>query len=336
MKRICLFLLLLCLCLSAAACGDETATTESTPDSTSVESTPVSTEESIPADDTSSDAPAVSEDVSDGECGTDMIPPAFVDAVDGVLPPLAHNQGEEIDLLAGIEIMDDNGDFTPTLEITDDGGYDPDVPGTYTVTFTATDGFCNSATATMQVTVKAVVQTEKITLSGLTVEVDRADALAYTSSGTAFRAKDALQVMDKDVFVSQYNQYSAEHTNNGSVPYFPNGVIVILDKENQIVQVRIAAGDTFQIDADGSVKTSGFAWTNAIDEANGGGMFKGILTDLETLIPEGGTLLFTANPGEQQTRIALLRGLFFSGYESGAITADQQDVYPAGAELEWN
>jgi hypothetical protein len=65
-------------------------------------------------------------------------------------------------------------------------------------------------------------------------------------------------------------------------------------------------------------------------------MFKGILGDLEKLIPDGGTLLFVGNPGEQQARIALIRALFCSGYESGALTADQQDVFPAGAELEWN
>lgn len=331
MKRTVLFLLLLCICLSASACGDEAATGESSAPVSVAESTPVSTEENA-----SSQSPDESADVSDGECGTDMIPPAFVDAVDGVLPPVSHDQGEEIDLLAGIQVMDDNGDFEPTVEITDDGGYDPNVPGTYTITITAQDGFENKATATMEVTVIAVIKTEKITLSGLTFITDSADALSYTAAGTSFRTKDVVQVMDKDTFVAQYNQYSADHTNNGGTPYFPNGVIVILDKDNRIVQVRIAAGDTFQIDADGSVKTSGFAWTNSIDASSGGGMFKGILSDLEKLIPDGGTLLFVGNPGDQQARIGLIRGLFFSGYESGAITADQQDVFPAGAVLEWN
>lgn len=335
MKRIGLFLLLVCICLSAVACGEEATTTESTPNGTPTESAPASTEES-----TSSDSPAVSKDssadVSDGECGTDLIPPAFVDAVDGVLPPLTHNQGEEIDLLAGIQIMDDNGDFEPTVEITDDGGYDPNVPGTYTVTFTAQDGFENKSTATMEITVVAVIKTEKITLSGITFDTTSTDALSYSAAGTFFRTKDIVQVMDKDTFVSQYNKYSADHTNNGGTPYFPNGVIVILDGENRIVQVRIAAGDTLQIDADGSVKTSGFAWSNSIDAANGGGMFKGILGDLETLIPDGGTLMFVGNPGEQQSRIALIRALFCSTYESGALTVDAQDVFPAGAVLEWN
>lgn len=335
MKQLGLFLLLLCVCLAAVSCTEEPADTQSSPAPSTAQSTPVSTEDSTPESETPDVSETPSEDVSDGECGTDLTPPAFVDAVDGVLPPLTHNQGEEIDLLAGIQIMDDNGDFEPRLEITDDGGYDPDVPGTYIITFTAQDGFENKSTATMEVTVKAVIKTEKITLSGITFDTTSTDALSYSAAGTFFRTKDIVQVMDKDEFIRQYNQYTADHTNNGGVPYFPNGVIVILDENNRIVQVRIAAGDTFQINADGSVQTSGFAWTNSIDASAGGGMFKGILSDLEKLIPGGGTLLFVGNPGEQQARIGLIRALFFSGYESGALTADQQDVFPAGAELIW-
>ena len=230
MKRICLFLLLVCVCLAAVSCGEETAT-ESTPNGTPTESAPTSTEEST----SSNVSQTPSQETSDGECGTDLIPPAFVDAVDGVLPPLTHNQGEEIDLLAGIQVMDDNGDFEPTVEITDDGGYDPNVPGTYTVTFTAQDGFENKSTATMEITVVAVIKTEKITLSGITFDTTSTDALSYSAAGTFFRTKDIVQVMDKDTFVSQYNQYSADHTNNGGTPYFPNGVIVILDGEDRIV-----------------------------------------------------------------------------------------------------
>ena len=115
MKRICLFLLLVCVCLAAVSCGEETAT-----ESTSTQSTAVSTDTSSAATEESKDS-QTSQTVSENDdCGTDLIPPAFVDAVDGVLPPLTHNQGEEIDLLAGIQVMDDNGDFEPTVEITDE------------------------------------------------------------------------------------------------------------------------------------------------------------------------------------------------------------------------
>lgn len=286
-----------------------------------------------------SDLPsAVSENesdcVSDNTVKADTIPPAFIDAEDGVLPAVKHGIGEEFSA-ENIVVRDNSTpDDEITVTVTDNGGYDPNVPGTYTFTVQATDASGNSATVTVEVTVEdnTAVQVKSIVLDNYAVNSET--ALSYTSSGTSFRTADVIQVMDKATFVSQYNQYSADHTNNGNVPFFPNGVIIITDADYNIVQVRIAAGENIQMDSDGTVKNSGFNWTNSIDAANGGGMFKGIIKDLDTLIPDGGYLFFVGNPGDQTCRTFLIRSLFCSTYESGGITVDACDVDISNAKIE--
>ncbi len=269
---------------------------------------------------------SLSEPETSQNVNMDVIPPAFIDAVDGALPPLTHNAGEEIDFLSDIVARDNvTADDAITVSVSDDGGYNKDVAGVYTLKITAEDENGNASLAILQITVKEVSSQSVISFSG-NYAVGTADALSYTTSGTKFRTVDVIQVMDTDTFVKQYNEFSADHVNNGGVPFFPNGVIIITDKDYNIIQVRIAAGENIQIDADGSVKNSGFGWSNSIDAANGGGMFKGILSDLTSLVPDGGYIMFVGNPGDQTCRIFLIRELFFSGYVSGAVTLDVNDV----------
>ncbi len=313
LKRIALLFLAFALCIIAVSCTEEGG-------NQSVVSSDTSKDTSV---DTNND---ISETVSVPSDKKDTIPPAFVDAVDGALPSVSHNVGEETDLLSGIIARDNiTADADIVITVTDDGGYNKDIAGTYTLTLQAQDEDGNLSTVTLEVTVKEIVAQSVITFSG-NYAVNSTDALSYTTSGTKFRTSDVIQIMDLDTFTAQYNAYSADHTNNGNVPFFPNGVIVITDEDYNIVQVRIAAGENIQIDADGSVKNSGFAWTNTIDASNGGGMFKGILKDLDTLIPDGGHIMFVGNPGEQTCRVFLIQQLFFSGYESGAVTLDLCDI----------
>ena len=330
-KRMILFMLLCVFCLTAVSCG-ETQQEPSVTGSSETASVPSQTENTV-----SEESVASEESIAP----KDAIPPAFVGATDGKLDPVTVDCGEialeELLELVEIKVADNvTAEADIVLAIADAGGCDLAVAGVYTVTISATDEASNSATATVEVTVRAAISASTIVLGDEISYVEgRADALSYTSSGTAFRTSDTVCVLGKDDFVSQYNQYAADHTNNGGVPFFPNGVIVILDQNDVIVQVRIAAGETIQIDADGT-KNSGFAWSNSLDEANGGGMFKGILSDLGTLIPDGGKILFVGNPGDQKCRLALIRALFLSSYESGAIAAEQQDVYPIGAVVEFS
>ena len=314
MKRI--LLLLLTTVLLLASCGEATPAPNESSAENSLES-------------------SVAESSTEESAGGDTIPPAFVNAKNGKLPSVSHDAGSALDLLEGVEAMD-NVTAAEDLQIaiTNEGGYDPDIPGTYTVTVAVTDEAGNKAEATVEVTVRPVYEKITLTLGGeIPYRLNDTSALVYTSSGTSFRTADVIQVMDKDFFLEEYNAHKAEHTNNGTVPFFPNGVIVITDENGLIVQVRIACGETIQINADNSVKTSGLSWTNSIDATSGGGMFKGLAAELDSIIPNGGQLLFVGNPGAFLCRTFLIQSLFSSDYVSGALALNQQNIYPIGGTL---
>jgi hypothetical protein len=314
MKRI--LLLLLTTVLLLASCGEAAPAPNESSAENSLES-------------------SVAESSTEESAGGDTIPPAFVNAKNGKLPSVSHDAGSAVDLLEGVEAMD-NVTAAEDLQIaiTNEGGYDPDIPGTYTVTVAVTDEAGNKAEATVEVTVRPVYEKITLTLGGeIPYRLNDTSALVYTSSGTSFRTADVIQVMDKDFFLEEYNAHKAEHTNNGTVPFFPNGVIVITDENGLIVQVRIACGETIQINADNSVKTSGLSWTNSIDATSGGGMFKGLAAELDSIIPNGGQLLFVGNPGAFLCRTFLIQSLFSSDYVSGALALNQQNIYPIGGTL---
>lgn len=320
MKRILVLLIAAALVFSFAACDQIPADDQSGQQSETVSEA----DQSAPEKDESKDPTG------------DNIPPAFLDATDGKLDDISHNVGEEIDLTAGIVVRDNvTADSDIVITVSDDGGYDKDTAGEYTVTIQAEDAAGNKSTVTVKVIVNSVVATGSIVLGEeVEYQFNTEDALMYTASGTKFRSSDVIQVLEKDVFVQQYNAYSEGHTNNGGVPFFPNGVLVVCDSEYKIVQVRIAAGENIQINKDGSVVNSGFAWTNSLDADNGGGMFKGFIDEIDSLIPDGGYVLIVGNPDPQSCRAYLIKNLFYSEYVSGGITKDNCDVNITNAKIE--
>ena len=323
MKKIIALLLVFTICIFGVSCGDDKKENNSSVLSEN-------SENSKTAEESKKEDASVSQSETDDETSKDTIPPAFLYAEDGYLPAITHNQNENIDILEGVTARDNiTPDDKVEISISDNGGYDKTKAGEYTVTIEAKDEDGNTATVQIKVTVKEVVSKKTLSLKDIYAE-DVEDALSYTSSGTKFRSSDIIHVLEKSEFVAQYNKYSADHTNNGGTPFFPNGVVIITDSDYKIVQVRIAAGENLQIEADGTVKNSGFAWTNSLDATAGGGMFKGILSDLETLIPGGGYLFFVGNPGDQTCRAFLIKNLFFSDYESGGVTVDNRNVDISG------
>ncbi len=268
----------------------------------------------------------------------DKIPPAFIGAVDGKLEGVSHLKGEEINILDDVTARDNITSSNVTVTIIDYDGYDNTVPGVYTITIQAEDEAGNKSTVTKEVT---VLDTLERTLSAILIGDDFTEyvyndtnALTYTTSGTAFRMYDYVQVMTKDFFVTEYNEHKAEHTYNALIPFFPNGVIVITDNDFNVKLVRIAAGAILEISADNQVKTEGLTWTNTIDAANGGGNFKGIIETLESVIPDGGYIMFTGNAPDETGRKFLIRNFFYTGYAGGAITAEQFDVNVTELEIE--
>lgn len=330
-KQIIAVLLILSALLFAVACGEST---EASSNAVS-ENSEQSKSESVIDEASSEAATESSADTDESKTEGDNIPPAFVDATDGKLEAITHNAGEEIDILEGLTVRDNvTADADITVSVSDDGGYSKDTAGTYTVTIEAKDEAGNTATVTVEITVKAVSAKKEIVFGDkLPYVKNEAEALSYTPSGTKFRTVDKVQVMDKDFFIDQYNEFYKDHTNNGKVPYFPNGIIIFTDKDYNIVQARLAVGETIQIDSEGNVTNQGLSWTNSIDATNGGGMFKNIVNDIKSLLPDGGYLLFVGNPGDSVCRNTLVRELFFSGYAGGPVTLDQCDVSLAGAKV---
>src|SRR5690554_4263499 len=268
---------------------------------------------------------------------TDKIPPAFIGAIAGKLPELEHLKGEEIALDEGVRVRDETTkEEDVVVEIVDLGGYDKDTPGVYTIKFEATDEAGNKSTATRQITVhdtlvreySAVVIGDKFSQYVYNNET----ALKYESWGTNFRMYDVIQVMEKDVFVDQYDLYYEEHTNNGLVPYFPNGVLVLLDEDMKVVQVRIAAGTLVQINAEGELDEE-ITWTNAVDATNGGGLFKGLIDEIDTLLPGDGYLMFVGNIQPEDARKFLISSFFNTEYSGGAISAEEFNVDVTALEI---
>src|SRR5690554_2833534 len=261
----------------------------------------------------------------------DTIPPAFVGAINGVLPALEHLKGEEIDLEQGIRVRDETTkEEDVVLRVSDFGGYNKDIPGEYTIVFEAEDEAGNTSQAERVVVVRDILVKEynALVINGENAEYEfnRSDALIYTSSGTNFRIFDIIQVMDKEFFIASYNEHKDDHTNNGGIPFFPNGVLLIVDEDMKVQHIRIAAGALIQINADGQLEEDALTWTNGVDAVNGGGLFKGLIDELDTIIPNGGYLMFVGNTAPEVSRKFLIKNLFYSGYEGGAVTLENFDI----------
>ncbi|MDF2700021.1 MAG: hypothetical protein K0Q49_1577 [Haloplasmataceae bacterium] len=264
----------------------------------------------------------------------DTIPPAYV----GGITDLEHIKGVQIDLLQGINVIDNVPNKAIELSVIENGGYNKDVSGVYTLVIEAKDSAGNTKTINRKVT---VLNTMTKTISAVVMgdsyaeyEMNSMTALTYTSGGTAFKKYDTIQVMTKDFFVEQFNLNKANHTNNGGVPYLSNGVVVIVDNNLNTKHVRIASGISVEMNGEGVVKTSNLSWTNSIDVVNGGGNFKGIVETLESVIPDGGFILFTASAEEQNSKRFFIQNLFYSDYTSGTIATSQFDVDYANITLE--
>lgn len=336
MKRFFAILVSALILFGMVACsgGEES----SVPDSTASDTESVTDEVSKSNSDVSTENESDSEGESDESAGgdvSDVIDPAFIE-----VPDISHEAGEEVDLTEGITVRDNTtADAALVIEVSDLGGYDKDTAGSYTVIISATDEAGNIATAERKVTVtekKEMVNAEKLVIgeNGIEYSLNPEGALAYTTSGTAFRKDDVIAVLEKDFFISEYNAHYAEHTNNGKVPYFPNGVLVVTDKDMNVVHVRIAAGETIEIDENGVAKNSSLDWTNAIDASAGGGMLKGFIDDIDSIVPDGGYILIVGNPGDANCRKFLIKGLFYSDYELGAVSIGNQNVDISNLKIE--
>jgi uncharacterized protein len=86
------------------------------------------------------------------------------------------------------------------------------------------------------------------------------------------------------------------------------------------------ASSLLEISGLNQVKTTNLDWSNTLDATNGGGNFKNITSVIESLIPQGGYILFTGAAGDQLSKKFLISGLFDSSYTGGLISSTNHSV----------
>lgn len=262
------------------------------------------------------------------EIDEDNISPEFININNGYLPPLTITKGEIVNLLDGITAID-NISSNVIIEIIDNGGFNKDIAGEYLVKYKAIDENLNFSIANRIINVieSSVIKYDAFFINDSKIPFifNNKDALNYTSLGTAFRSFDQVQIMEKEFFINLYNEKKSTHDNNGMVPFFNNGVIVILDKNMNFKHLRMAT-TLLEINEDFKVNTTGLTFTNALDKTNGGGLFKNIIDALNTLIPEDGYIIFAPPAGKQESKRFLINNLLSTTYASGVLNISEINI----------
>ena len=149
------------------------------------------------------------------------------------------NAGDDIDLKFGVTVTD-SGDEEVRLWIADDDGFDAEVEGTYTITYTAVNKYGNEATATRTVIVNKA-------LSALSLEVQKNLLGESKWQGTvlSFKNKEfitlnASATLDKQSGVF-YNASSSEITLTVSNSDY--AVVAIIDANGVVIEGRDGANN---------------------------------------------------------------------------------------------
>ena len=199
---------------------------------------------------------------------------------------LTINAGDDIDLMFGVTVTDE-GDEAPKLIIEDDGDFDADTEGEYTITYKAKNKYGNEATATRKVTVLKA-------LSALSLEVQK-NLLGETKwQGTILNFKN-----------KEYKEYSADtvlgvesgvfhNTSTSSITLSVGGgygVAAVIDANGVVIEGRDGANGKV-VNAANPVRSS--SSTNLI-EVDGE---KVAVTDFfaqNLVIPAGGYAIVVQN-----------------------------------------
>lgn len=258
---------------------------------------------------------------------TDKVAPAFMGAVEGKLGTITHLAGETVDLLEGVSARDNVDAFDVEITV-DKKTYDSENAGTYTVTYTAKDKAGNEATIDRLIVVeeslRATLDVAKIGDSWIEYVFNDTEAFVFTGTdGAKFRTVDKLFIMEKEFFAAEIAAHGSEYPTNGNLPLLPYGSLIVTDSEYNVVHARFQTGVFLQLDVvDGNTVLT---HTDVIWNAGGqggGDLFK----DIESLIPEGGYIMFASPQAPQNARIFLVSNYFYSGYQGGAALKDKQDI----------
>ena len=200
--------------------------------------------------------------------------------------------GEEIDLMFGVSVSDEN-DENPTLIIEDDGGFDVDAEGVYTITYKAVNKDGVSATATRKITVlkakSALVLEVKANLLGdnkwsagpyinfanalyqelsaNTVIENRVSGVFHNNSDapitlTVFGDYGEAAIIDANGVVIEGRDGSAGRLVNAANPIrtaSPQGATIVVDGENVPVAANFAKNMTIPAGGYAIVVQTGYA-----------------------------------------------------------------------------
>ena len=134
-----------------------------------------------------------------------------VPTITGVAAAKTIVQGDAFNPMDGVIAQDhEQGTITNLVQVSKT--YDVNTPGTYTITFTVTDNNKATATATMQLTVKAN-QAPVINASNLTiVEGDKFDAKKHATATDAEDGTLPVTVVKSDVNPDKYGEYHVTYS----------------------------------------------------------------------------------------------------------------------------
>ena len=226
----------------------------------------------------------------------------------------------------------DNYDKDLVATVADDGGFNKDVAGTYTVTYLVKDSSGNETTAQRDImvnpAVKYIEDVLKINGESHSAKYNDETALKDEGSGLLLRTQNTVFVMSKEFYNAQIEANSASYSKNGGSPFLPYGVAVILDANFKPVLVRNAA---YAIEAIYDAENS--TWNlhkgqdlTFVDSTTPSASAVGILGgNFQSYIPEGGYVLLAGSAlgGNLDTnKIFLIKNLLASSFGGGALAWD--------------
>ena len=262
----------------------------------------------------------------------DDIAPLFVNAVDGRLPTLKTVINNPVDLTQGVRVID-NITKEVKLEVINGNEIDFSKPGVYEVHYKALDEAMNEATAYREVVVQNL---KTITYDALVIDgrghdyvLNDENALKYTSSGARFRLTDNIYVMEKEFFLTSYQQNKNDYSKNGNEIYFPHGALLIIDQNGSLKLFRAGASPV-EVNEYGENVTPGFSTSQSTTKE---GIFKGIEGIVNSLIPDGGYVIFASHRDDNQSSRFLINNLYSSEFSSGSLSRSDYNMKPNQAKI---
>ena len=149
------------------------------------------------------------------------------------------NAGDDIDLKFGVTVTD-SGDDEVRLWIADDDGFDAEVEGTYTITYTAVNKYGNEATATRTVIVNKALSALSLEVQKNLLGESKWQGTVLSFKNNEYHVLNASATLDKQSGVF-YNATSSEII--VTVSNSDYAVVAIIDANGVVIEGRDGANN---------------------------------------------------------------------------------------------